>query len=149
MKTTINERIAQLISKVARSQSAFAASLGKKGGSISPITTGKSKPGFELLELIIDTYPQVSADWLMKGEGQMFKKAVDPNGQGDGYLMKYIAELERSNAEKSKMIELLLSGKSEGVRSGQNDYPHIWVAKGLLPPFFSTFGASFGVHHES
>lgn len=41
------------------------------------ITNGKNKLSPKMAKTICDAYPQISFDWLMFGEGEMFKKEVN------------------------------------------------------------------------
>ncbi len=73
METTIAQRFEALIKALKMNNNSFAVSLGKSASNIKIVVEGTSKPGFDLLELVLRTYPQVSSDWLLKGEGEMFK----------------------------------------------------------------------------
>lgn len=93
---TINQRFTELISGLKMNTNSFAKSIGKSYTSIESICKGKAKPGFELLETILDAYPNVSADWLMKGEGEMFAgRAKEPSVDLPAdYLLNYLKMLE-------------------------------------------------------
>lgn len=74
IKATVNERINRLIFELGLNKMDFAISIGKAPTVISQMIQGRNKPGFEVLESILKTYPQVSSDWLMKGEGEMLRE---------------------------------------------------------------------------
>lgn len=149
-KTGIKERITRLIEALGKNRSSFASSINKPRNTVKIITDGKSKPGFEITEAILFRYPQVNADWLMKGEGPMFR-AEEKTSRGDEYLMKYVAELEATVSDLRRINGALLEqrgglpGKAEGVPLSQNLPSELWVET----PFFSTFGVQIGVHSES
>lgn len=73
MDTTIGKRFELLIHALKMNNNSFAVSLGKTSTSIKIIVEGTSKPGYDLLELVLKNYPQVSSDWLLRGEGEMFR----------------------------------------------------------------------------
>jgi hypothetical protein len=74
MGTTISQRFEALIKALKMNNNSFANSIGKTSTMIKFIIDGKSKPGFDLLEQVLLTYPNVNSEWLLKGEGEMFKK---------------------------------------------------------------------------
>ena len=73
METIINERIAQLLHALGyRSKRAFALQIGIAQTSFNAILNG-AEPKFSTLNRILTTHPTVSAEWLMRGEGEMLK----------------------------------------------------------------------------
>ncbi|MGX7688076.1 hypothetical protein ACWA1C_12990 [Flectobacillus roseus] len=74
METTISQRFEALIKALKMNNNSFANSIGKTSTMIKFIVDGKSKPGFDLLEQVLITYPNVNSDWLLRGEGEMFKE---------------------------------------------------------------------------
>ena len=79
MESTINDRILKLIEILSRNQSDFAKSIGistqSVSGIVNPYKTRRSKPGSEILQAILKNFPNVSADWLMMGESEIFRNA--------------------------------------------------------------------------
>jgi hypothetical protein len=71
----IHQRLNFLIDKLEEGvQRRLALRLGVTSGTIGDILgQRKSKPGYELLRKILLAYPQIRAEWLMLGEGQMLK----------------------------------------------------------------------------
>lgn len=71
---TIGNRLQQLIDALDVSVLEFARQLGeKRGEKVYHILHGRLKPRFETLEKILLAYPSVNADWLLRGEGLMFR----------------------------------------------------------------------------
>jgi transcriptional regulator with XRE-family HTH domain len=76
----IQDRIKMLLEALNESQNNFSKKIGVQSAVINHIVTGNSgnegkrnKPSFDLLNKIIDAYPRVSLEWLIRGEGTMFK----------------------------------------------------------------------------
>ncbi|MGV3557773.1 helix-turn-helix domain-containing protein [Larkinella arboricola] len=70
----IGDRLQQLIDALDISVREFARQLGeKRGEKVYHILHGRLKPRYETLEKILQTYPDVNADWLLRGEGLMFR----------------------------------------------------------------------------
>lgn len=68
----ISERFVIMIDSLGMNNNSFALSIGKSPSNMKPIIDGKTKPGWEMLELILTKYPQINPAWLMKGEGHIF-----------------------------------------------------------------------------
>lgn len=73
METTIAQRFERLITELKLNNNSFAKSIGVSATAISRVTNGENEPGFKMISNTLDVYPSVSSDWLIKGEGEMFK----------------------------------------------------------------------------
>jgi transcriptional regulator with XRE-family HTH domain len=70
----IGDRLQQLIEMLDVSVLEFARQLGeRRGEKVYHILHGRLKPRYETLQKILVAYPQVNADWLLRGEGLMFR----------------------------------------------------------------------------
>lgn len=74
----ITERIQAIIRHHGLTASAFADKLGVQRSGMSHIFSGRNKPSLDLVIKILDTFPEISIDWLLKGEGEMQKGEVQP-----------------------------------------------------------------------
>lgn len=76
----IEARIQQLIDALNVSVLEFARKLGEhRGEKVYHILHGRLKPRYDTLEKILLAYPQINGDWLMRGEGMMFKTLDSPS----------------------------------------------------------------------
>jgi len=73
----VSERIGQYIDKKGISYYAFENSLGASRGSISKAVKEKKSIGSNVLENIMNTYPDINPQWLLTGVGEMFKENED------------------------------------------------------------------------
>jgi len=64
-------RIKHLIKSNDLSASAFADKIGVQRSSISHILSGRNKPSLEFVEKVLSQFPNISADWLIKGETEI------------------------------------------------------------------------------
>ena len=69
--TSIGQRFTQLIQHLGLSKNAFAQSLDKTATVIQHLVDERNKPGYDLLCKVFETYPNVSKDWLLLGQGSM------------------------------------------------------------------------------
>lgn len=70
---SIKDRIRQLITAKGLTSARFADMIGVQRSGISHILSGRNKPGLELLNKMLLTFPDVSADWLITGQGDMLR----------------------------------------------------------------------------
>jgi transcriptional regulator with XRE-family HTH domain len=124
---TINQRIKFLVETYGKGNvSAFARSIDVSPTVIASYMPGgrESKPSYDVLEKILEAYPKLRLEWLMKGSGPTYEEpqtggfsnvqtAKAHNIQGShistgGDQSQRIAELEREVEKwRSKYIELL------------------------------------------
>jgi predicted transcriptional regulator len=76
---TIHHRLQQLIEALDISALEFARQLGEhRGEKIYHVLHGRLKPRYDTLEKILVAFPNVNGDWLIRGEGMMFR-SVSPS----------------------------------------------------------------------
>lgn len=73
---SIGQRFIQLIQHLGLSKNAFAQSLDKTATVIQHLVDERNKPGYDLLCKVFETYPNVSKDWLLLGQGAMLKSEI-------------------------------------------------------------------------
>ncbi len=80
LSVMIESRIQQLIDALNVSVLEFARKLGEhRGEKVYHILHGRLKPRYDTLEKILLAYPQINGDWLLRGEGMMFKVLDSPS----------------------------------------------------------------------
>lgn len=72
----INKRIIEFMFKSGHSKSTFARELGVSLPLITHITSGRNKPGLELLQRMLQAFTTINPDWLLNGEGSMYREQV-------------------------------------------------------------------------
>jgi hypothetical protein len=76
----IETRFQLLIDALDVSVLEFARQLGEtRGEKVYHILHGRLKPRFDTLQKILVAYPQVNGDWLLRGEGRMFRTLNTPS----------------------------------------------------------------------
>ena len=70
----MNRRLQQFLSAENLTQAQFADAIGVARASISHILAGRNKPGFDFIERMALTYPDLNLDWLICGKGKMYKR---------------------------------------------------------------------------
>ncbi|MFN7312994.1 MAG: helix-turn-helix domain-containing protein [Bacteroidota bacterium] len=69
----LNKRIVEIMIRYNHSKSSFASVLGVSLPMITHITTGRNKPGIELIQKVLHEFIEVDPYWLLLGEGHMQK----------------------------------------------------------------------------
>lgn len=81
--TQVLKRVEMIIKDKRMSESAFAKEIGVPQKTLNSSLRGLSKPSFELIYKILEHYPEISADWLFRGSGDMYLyKQCDEGGGG-------------------------------------------------------------------
>lgn len=101
----MTERIKTLISHLGLSTRAFALNCGIRQNTLSNQLNGVRELSLQTVIAIIKTYPEVSADWLISGEGTMFKENMpDCNAERVLKLVDTINTLQDTINAKSETI---------------------------------------------
>jgi len=67
----INIRIINLMVRLGHNKTSFAKVLQVSMPLITHITTGRNKPGLDIIQKILIVFKQINPDWLVNGEGDM------------------------------------------------------------------------------
>lgn len=106
----INDRISLLISRLDLNPNSFADHIGVRGTVIYNIIKGRrSKPSFEVLQKILIAYGMINANWLLKGEGDLWKEHEPVLDQGYQSLEKrimYLLEVLQEELDHPSLEEL-------------------------------------------
>lgn len=72
----MKERLNEILKHFKINASQFADQIGVQRASVSHVLSGRNKPGFDFIQKIIETYPSVSAEWLITGKGELLKSRM-------------------------------------------------------------------------
>ncbi len=102
----LNERVCKVMERLSHSKSAFANDLGVGLPIIAHITSGRNKPGVDVLQKILHTYPTVNATWLLIGKGDMLvneKATVSVDNELNALLL-LANEIEQIKVETKQVV---------------------------------------------
>ena len=68
---SLNDRILTFINSLSISHATFADEIGVQRSAIAHIAKGRNRPSLDMIDKIIDRYPEVNLLWLLRGEGNM------------------------------------------------------------------------------
>ncbi|MDI9864485.1 hypothetical protein QM480_09125 [Flectobacillus sp. DC10W] len=114
MKTdTIGERLELLIFSLKMNKKSFGESIGVSHTTIGNTIAGISEPRLSMLNAILKRYPNVSSDWLISGEGEMF--AMSKNEPGLWQTLKENYEKRIEELQYTIALQKQLLGKHKPV----------------------------------
>lgn len=73
MKANINQRIREFMNSLEISDNQFAKSIGITQSVIASMFSRNTEPSSKVIVSILNAYANLSAEWLMRGEGYMLK----------------------------------------------------------------------------
>lgn len=104
----MTERIKSLISHLGLSTRAFALNCGLRQNTLSNQLNGMRELSLSTIMAILTAYPELSSDWLMRGEGEMFKtETPDVNAERVLKMVDTITTLQDTINSKDETIASL------------------------------------------
>lgn len=123
----INERISNLIGALDSNPNSFADEIGVTSPVIYNIIRGRrSKPSYEVLQKILMAYTTLNANWLLRGEGDIWKEEEDKSyaldqgyssiGKRIDYLANDLRQVLGVNTSLEELTELVQTILSENMK---------------------------------
>lgn len=101
MENTINQRIKEFINSIGMNDNQFAKSIGVTQSVISSMFLRNTEPSSKVLVAILNAYAELSAEWLLRGEGNMFK-SKEKEGTADRICGEF--EVDENGYLKVKLL---------------------------------------------
>ncbi len=98
----MQNRVKQVIETKAYTPSRFADHVGVPRATISHILSGRNKPSLEVVQKILEAFPDISAEWLVKGKGTLGKSAPSLFEPDD--FMENINKAQDASAKKKETV---------------------------------------------
>ena len=98
-----------MISEMAKSERDFSIKIGVNQKTLNYYMLGKRKLSLEIIEAILNAFPEISAEWLLRGTGSMmlnefdeawYKKVIDDQHDTISLLKEKVKFLEKQIEEK-------------------------------------------------
>jgi len=108
----INKRVLSIMEAKQLTRSGFSAALEVSLPVLTHISSGRNKPGLELIQKLLTTFPDLEPDWLLLGKGQMFRKTREmPDISVDleqfKQLLSHLVKLQENEAKVLQYHEIL------------------------------------------
>jgi len=107
----MKERLLKIITSEGLTPSLLSEELGVQRSGISHILSGRNYPSFDFLQKLLVRFPKLNAEWLLLGQGSMYKSSV-----GD------LSNLFTTTAPVEKMpVSPTISEKPQKLSSAEDD----------------------------
>lgn len=101
-----------------RGENAFAKKIGIPQVSLNNYTRGRRKLRLEVIEAVIQAFPNISAEWLLRGEGNMIRETspVFPSHAGQVQLDEGLLESLHGKIRLLEAENNMLKGENSVLR---------------------------------
>lgn len=130
----MNRRFQTILDLENLSPAQLADRLGVQRSGISHILSGRNKPSFELLQRVVQSFPEISAEWLITGNGKPLKEQNQAAASGAASSATSSAANSRSSGTTPSISPSTTSGSNNSSTSG--------TISGATPPFEGLFNSS-------
>ncbi len=112
----MESRLVQLLQAEGINPTRFAERIGVQRSSISHILSGRNKPSYDFIIKILDSFPSLNPDWLLRGKGLMYKNDIHVQPSLFDPVINTKKETDIHEAES----EISQIDKSNEVKSAEN-----------------------------
>lgn len=134
----MNRRFQTILDLENLSPAQLADRLGVQRSGISHILSGRNKPSFELLQRVVQSFPEISAEWLITGNGKPLKEQNQAAASGAASGATSTATSSAANSRSSGITPSI----SPSTTSGNNNSSTSGTISGATPPFEGLFNSS-------
>ena len=134
----MNRRFQTILDLENLSPAQLADRLGVQRSGISHILSGRNKPSFELLQRVVQSFPEISAEWLITGNGKPLKEQNQAAASGAASSAASSATSSAADSRSSGTTPSI----SPSTTSGSNNSSTSGTISGATPPFEGLFNSS-------
>ena len=134
----MNRRFQTILDLENLSPAQLADRLGVQRSGISHILSGRNKPSFELLQRVVQSFPEISAEWLITGNGKPLKEQNQAAASGATSGATSSATSSAANSRSSGTTP----STTPSTTSGSNNSSTSGTISGATPPFEGLFNSS-------
>lgn len=142
----MNRRFQTILDLENLSPAQLADRLGVQRSGISHILSGRNKPSFELLQRVVQSFPEISAEWLITGNGKPLKEQNQAAASGATSSATSGAASGATSGAASSAANSRSSGTTPSISpsttSGSNNSSTSGTISGATPPFEGLFNSS-------
>lgn len=134
----MNRRFQTILDLENLSPAQLADRLGVQRSGISHILSGRNKPSFELLQRVVQSFPEISAEWLITGNGKPLKEQNQAAASSAASSATSGAASGAANSRSSGTTPSI----SPSTTSGSNNSSTSGTISGATTPFEGLFNSS-------
>ncbi|MDR1154547.1 MAG: helix-turn-helix domain-containing protein [Bacteroidales bacterium] len=106
----MKDRLLKIITSEGLTPSLLADEMGLQRSGISHILSGRNYPSFDFLQKLLARFPKLNAEWLLLGQGSMYKSTVAD-----------LPDLFAAPAPVEKTSPPAITGESKKISPGESD----------------------------
>ena len=134
----MNRRFQTILDLENLSPAQLADRLGVQRSGISHILSGRNRPSFELLQRVVQSFPEISAEWLITGNGKPLKEQNQAAASGAASGATSGTASSAANSRSSGTTP----STTPSTTSGSNNSSTSGTISGATPPFEGLFNSS-------
>ena len=138
----MNRRFQTILDLENLSPAQLADRLGVQRSGISHILSGRNKPSFELLQRVVQSFPEISAEWLITGNGKPLKEQNQAAASGAASSAASGATSGATSGAANSRSSGTTPSISPSTTSGSNNSSTSGTISGATPPFEGLFNSS-------
>lgn len=138
----MNRRFQTILDLENLSPAQLADRLGVQRSGISHILSGRNKPSFELLQRVVQSFPEISAEWLITGNGKPLKEQNQAAASGAASGATSGATSGAASSAANSRSSGTTPSISPSTTSGSNNSSTSGTISGATPPFEGLFNSS-------
>ena len=138
----MNRRFQTILDLENLSPAQLADRLGVQRSGISHILSGRNKPSFELLQRVVQSFPEISAEWLITGNGKPLKEQNLAAASGAASSIASSATSGATSGAANSRSSGTTPSISPSTTSGSNNSSKSGTISGATPPFEGLFNSS-------
>lgn len=138
----MNRRFQTILDLENLSPAQLADRLGVQRSGISHILSGRNKPSFELLQRVVQSFPEISAEWLITGNGKPLKEQNQAAASGAASSAALGATSGAASSAANSRSSGTTPSISPSTTSGSNNSSTSGTISGATPPFEGLFNSS-------
>ena len=138
----MNRRFQTILDLENLSPAQLADRLGVQRSGISHILSGRNKPSFELLQRVVQSFPEISAEWLITGNGKPLKEQNQAAASGAASSAASGATSSATSSAANSRSSGTTPSISPSTTSGSNNSSTSGTISGATPPFEGLFNSS-------
>ena len=138
----MNRRFQTILDLENLSPAQLADRLGVQRSGISHILSGRNKPSFELLQRVVQSFPEISAEWLITGNGKPLKEQNQAAASGAASSAASGATSGAASSAANSRSSGTTPSISPSTTSGSNNSSSSGTISGATPPFEGLFNSS-------
>ena len=138
----MNRRFQTILDLENLSPAQLADRLGVQRSGISHILSGRNKPSFELLQRVVQSFPEISAEWLITGNGKPLKEQNQAAASGAASSAASSAASGATSGAANSRSSGTTPSITPSTTSGSNNSSTSGTISGTTPPFEGLFNSS-------